>query len=357
MRSNRTVDKGIKRARLKEALDAVERDLGGEVVVYNGPISEDGLGLFVSKATQISSDKKLILAIVTYGGIADSAYRIARYAQNYFKDFVLFIPSDCKSAGTLIALGASKIYMSPFGELGPLDVQVLKHDEIFERRSGLLSKSALWTLTEESFRTFEEILISLRNRSAGTIGFKLSSQVAANITTGLMSPIASQIDPLSMGEDYQNLQIAKHYGDRLIERFKTVHPSAVTALVNEYPSHNFVIDLFEARQLLGNAELATPGLMAIVGAMGADIQRPNIRDVVVSRLRDEVEAGDEASDSGRAIPDNAGGSDSTTGSDRPNGGGNRGGDSGAGKKRGPRSIAEGATSPSAAPDGAAEGPT
>ena len=207
---------------LATALDEAETYLDGEVIVYNGPINEDGYGQFVQATKNIAKEKKIVLILVTYGGSADSAYRIARYAQNFFTDFVVIVPSMCKSAGTLIALGASTIYMSPFGELGPLDVQVFKADEIFERRSGLLSKSAVWSLTEEAFRMFEQVLLGIKMRSGGTVGFKVSSQVAASITSGLLSPVMSQLDPLAIGEDYQNLHIAQEYGERLIARYGTV---------------------------------------------------------------------------------------------------------------------------------------
>jgi hypothetical protein len=240
-----------------EALDAVEAALDGDVVIYNGPINEDGYGQFVAATRGIKALRRIVLVLVTYGGSADSAYRIARFAQNYFRDFVVYVPSACKSAGTLLSLGARTIYMSPFGEFGPLDVQVYKSDEIFERRSGLLSKSAVWSLTEESFRMFEEVLLGLRTRSGGTIGFKTASQVAAAVTTGLMSQVIGQIDPLAMGQDFQNLKIAHDYGKRLIEKFQTVNDDAVRALVEGYPSHGFVIDYFEAAKLFGNVELAT----------------------------------------------------------------------------------------------------
>jgi ClpP class serine protease len=36
----------------------------------------------------------------------------------------------CKSAGTLIALGANELAFGEHGELGPLDVQIAKRDEV-----------------------------------------------------------------------------------------------------------------------------------------------------------------------------------------------------------------------------------
>jgi len=271
---------------LRAALDKVEHLFEADVLVYNGPIDEDGYGQFVQATKNVRPERGLLLVLVTYGGSADSAYRIARFAQNFFKDFLLFIPNACKSAGTLVALGASQIHMSPFGEFGPLDVQVFKSDEIFERRSGLTSKSAVWSLTEEAFKTFEQILIGLKLRSGGTITFKAASQVAASITSGLLTPIAAQLDPLAIGEDFQNLHIAHEYGDRLIRKFGTVNADAPRDLVENYPSHGFVIDLFEATELFGNVQMACKELIQLQACLPVLCSKPDPREVRVIRLRD-----------------------------------------------------------------------
>lgn len=103
------MDKKIsKQDKLKKALNAVSEALNAEVVLYNGPINEDGYGKFVQATGPIKPTKRLILFLTTYGGSADSAYRIARYAQNFFEDFVLFAPSSCKSAGLCWLLGHQK---------------------------------------------------------------------------------------------------------------------------------------------------------------------------------------------------------------------------------------------------------
>jgi hypothetical protein len=273
-------------------LDEVEALYDADVVVYNGPVNEDGYGQFVQATMNVRPERKIMLVLVTYGGSADSGYRIARYAQNFFKDFLLFVPNACKSAGTLIALGASKIYMSPFGEFGPLDVQVFKSDEIFERRSGLTSKSAVWSLTEEAFKTYEQVLLNLKMRSGGTITFKAASNVAATLTTGLLSTVASQLDPLALGEDYQNLHIAHEYGDRLVEKFRTVKSEAVLSLVENYPSHGFVIDMFEALDLFGNVQMASKELIGLQASLSSMCSKPDPRDVNVVRIRDMVEEED-----------------------------------------------------------------
>ena len=95
-----------------EAANAVAESLDAMVFVYSGSIDNKGYGgLF---KTIEPSDKGLplrpntVLFLTTYGGNADSAYRIARLLQNLTNKFYLCVPSICKSAGTLIALGPAK---------------------------------------------------------------------------------------------------------------------------------------------------------------------------------------------------------------------------------------------------------
>ncbi len=58
------------------------------------------------------------------GGPLDSAFRIILYLSRYAEYLKVYVPRKAKSASTLIAVGASTIFMSPFGELGPLDTQI-----------------------------------------------------------------------------------------------------------------------------------------------------------------------------------------------------------------------------------------
>jgi Serine dehydrogenase proteinase len=58
------------------------------------------------------------------GGPLDSAFRSVLYLSRYAETLNVYIPRKAKSASTLIAVGANKIVMSPFAELGPLDNQI-----------------------------------------------------------------------------------------------------------------------------------------------------------------------------------------------------------------------------------------
>ena len=118
--------------------NAVAKKLDSRVVVYSGEIDTKGVGRLVeSLGLEKKNRPNTFLVLTTNGGTADAAYRIARLLQIVSKRFYLYVPMRCKSAGTLIALGAHEIYMSPLAELGPLDVQLVQRNEIDRMRSGL----------------------------------------------------------------------------------------------------------------------------------------------------------------------------------------------------------------------------
>lgn len=197
------------------------------------------------------------------GGSANSAYQIARFLQVIYKKFILFAPRYCYSAGTLIALGAHQLVMSPFSELGPLDVQLLKQNELGARKSGLLARSAFQALSDSSFELFESFMLKIMNKSGGLISFRVAAELSATLTTGLMSPIYAKMDPDVIGSDQRDLSVAFHYGVRLVEDSGNADIGTVYYLINGYPAHDFVIDYREACDLFKEVAFPSNELMTL----------------------------------------------------------------------------------------------
>lgn len=63
----------------------------------------------------------------------------------------------CKSAGTLLVLGGNELIFSIFGELGPLDVQIGKINELVGADSGLELNQSLEQLANSAFSSFNLI--------------------------------------------------------------------------------------------------------------------------------------------------------------------------------------------------------
>jgi hypothetical protein len=250
--------------------EIVSDSFKSDVFFYSGPIDDRGFGLIAKEIAKAKNLDNALLILVTNGGLANSAYQIARLFQKMYERFIVFTPSICKSAGTIIALGAHQLIMDAFSELGPLDVQLLKPNEIDARKSGLLSKSAFESLSEIAYELYEEFMLKTTMKSGGLVNFKVASELSASITSNLLAPVYAQINPDIVGNDYRDLNVAMQYGLRLIENSKNASFSTVMHLVHHYPSHDFIIDNEEAADLFENVDEPTDELYSLIRTLGEE---------------------------------------------------------------------------------------
>ena len=162
----------------------------------------------------------------------------------------------CKSAGTLIALGADTLVMTDRAELGPLDTQVGVRDEFGEQQSGLIDNDALRHLNEEVFNSFQGHLGRLLSLGNSELTTRTALSVASELTLGLFGGIYSQIAPIRFGETARAIQVALEYGYR-VKGFN-VQEGALEKLATGYPSHGFVIDRREAEGLFHDVYRLSP---------------------------------------------------------------------------------------------------
>ena len=248
-----------------------------DVVLYNAPIDNEGFyRLAEACIDQDRVAQNVLLILCTFGGRAEAAYKSARFLQDNYKSFTVFIPNQCKSAGTILAIGANKIVMSDFGELGPLDVQVLKQDEFLELSSGAAVVSALELLQEKSFSLFEKFMLEIKERSGGAVTLRTSTDIAASMTVGLFKEIFRQIDPNYLGEMSRNLRVAYEYGRRLAEIGGNITPSRIHQLVYGYPNHEFVIDRREATDLFHHVDKPDKILNLIQSNLDSRVAMPRM---------------------------------------------------------------------------------
>lgn len=229
-------------------LGALVNSLHRDVYLYYGEINRIGYSevsrVFEAREEKLSS---ACLVLITYGGDPDAAYRIARACYHYYRDFEILIPDVCKSAGTLLCIGAKRLIFGDRGELGPLDIQLSKPDEMFESMSGLDIIQALKALENQVLTAFRSYLVDIRQGSR--IRTSLAADIAAKLADGFIAPIAAKIDPVTLGEHQRAMQIAFDYGERLSKMSGSLKADALVKLVSSYPSHGFVIDRKEAASL------------------------------------------------------------------------------------------------------------
>jgi ClpP class serine protease len=143
--------------KIESLAEIISADKKCDIFCYFGDIERDAVTEVVRKIKNKRKARNILLVLATYGGDPHAAFIMGRAFQTFYKTknpfkadsdphFFLFIPTLCKSAGTLLAISADSILMSHDAEFGPLDIQLRKPDEIGERTSGLTPIQALDSL-------------------------------------------------------------------------------------------------------------------------------------------------------------------------------------------------------------------
>ncbi|MDF4024104.1 hypothetical protein P3W24_03850 [Luteibacter sp. PPL201] len=248
--------------------------------MYNAPFNR-GLDLkVIRKVRSRRRRSNVILVLTSEGGDAAAAYRISRVFQDFYDKFTVFVPGWCKSAGTLCALGAHELVVSDYGELGPLDVQLRRRDEIGEYGSGLDVTETLRQVREQTFQAFEAYMLQIINRSTNAVSFKLAAELAAKMAVQLYEPVSRQIDPIQVGEQARAMTVATSYGERLQLGGQNVKPGMLSVLIESYPSHDFMIDRQEAESLFERVRAPTDLEQKLADSMGAEALFPGQEPLV-----------------------------------------------------------------------------
>jgi hypothetical protein len=262
-----------------------------DILMFNAPIERPRDRRLIKSLEGRPCRPNLLMILVTNGGDPDAAYRIARALQGHYKKITVCVSGICKSAGTLILLGAHELAFSANGEIGPLDIQMAKKDELWESESGLTVMTALTALSENAQDAFDHFLVSLTTRSGGRITVRTASEIAAKLTQALYAPIADQVDPIHMGEVKRAMAIAKEYGERLVRKSEVCSDERLRTLISGYPSHGFVIDRSEAKEIFKTVRDCTEDEVALLADLDdyalTPMGRPWVRFISDDILEEE----------------------------------------------------------------------
>jgi hypothetical protein len=239
------------------AVRRIVAKLDADIIILSGRLYEPRDETFIAMVDDRKHRRtNVMLVLTTLGGDPDVAYKMARALQHSYKHFTVFVPGYCKSAGTLIVLGAHEIVMAAHAELGPLDTQVLDRVETDRRGSALTLGTSLISLESKIRAAYKACFADLRDEIR--MSTKLAAQTATMLVTRMYAPLLSQIDPMMVGEfDRANMTMIR-YGERLTKRSKNVvDEDALFNLVNSFPSHSFVIDKHEAKDIFKKVRAPT----------------------------------------------------------------------------------------------------
>jgi hypothetical protein len=280
----------------------VGEELEADVLFLNGEIREASYDRIYKICHNRRRRDNVLLLLTTYGGDAHSAYRIARTLQHHYNKFSVLIAGYCKSAGTLIVIGAHEIILNEEAQLGPLDVQLLVADETHARRSGLTPFQALQSLGSEATGFFFSCFWRLKNELHMTT--HTASSVAMGMTTGIYGPIFAQLDPMRLGEMERSNQIGLEYAARLNRHGKNAKADTPVLLVAGYPDHGFVIDQHETKELFRRVREPSESEAFLVACLASVLRQPlnGGPESIVEFLTPELEEPNESSPEGSDAP-------------------------------------------------------
>jgi hypothetical protein len=243
------------------AVEKLSDEQDADVYMYSGDIDRSSVQRFLATYEGARHRANCVLVLVTFGGDPDAAYVMARFLKRAYQRLTVLVFGPCKSAGTLAVLGATEIVMGPFGELGPLDIQLSKEDSLASRSSGLDIFQSLSILSRQAFTIFQQHFLGIVGGSGGVITTRTAADISTAIATQLLQPIAAQIEPMRLGEMQRAINVAIQYGTRL-----GTSEEVVNRLTMDYPAHGFVIDLEEAEKLF-------PGQVRVPGMLELELER------------------------------------------------------------------------------------
>lgn len=231
-----------------------------DVVTYAGPVTMEGYERLSGLLESGRASQQVLVVLETSGGDPHAAFRIARALGFHYQRVEVLVPRCCKSAGTLIVLGASVLHMDDRGELGPLDMQVPRAHEFSNRGSALEFSGVLDVLLPYQLRTLEA---SMQELTAQGLSADVAANAASLLVGRMFQPIVAQVEPHRLVEMTRAMAIAEAYGDRLASRGGNIDSRGVRVLARRYPSHGFAIDRKEARLLFRDVRMPE-GMVAAV---------------------------------------------------------------------------------------------
>src|SRR5262249_54874818 len=185
----------------------------------------------------IGKQDRLALVLYTLGGDTNTPRPFVNFLRGYCHELFLLVPVWAHSAGTLIALGADKIYMTRFGTLSPIDPSVTNEFN-----------------PHDSASPDDRIPIAVEDVLAF---FQLASEQGgddADLAGDAFRQLAESVHPLALGNVKRNIRQIWQLAKKLI-RLHTPHAddAELTALVmrltTELYSHSHLINRTEARAL------------------------------------------------------------------------------------------------------------
>lgn len=248
---------------------ALEDMLGTKLLVYvtgdkpgfETQISGAAIDWFIQHLNTIGNTSQISLYLYTRGGDTAAAWNIVNLIKMYCDTFEVIIPHKARSSGTLMSIGAKKIYMTKQATLGPIDPSI---NSPLNPQIPNASFDAKYPVSVEDIKGYIEW--------AKTELHITDDTALANI----LIKLSEFVHPLILGNVYRARAQIQMLARRLlagqIENEQQIQ-KVIDFLCSESGSHDYTINRREAKQDLGlNVEKPTQEMYEIINNIYLDIR-------------------------------------------------------------------------------------
>jgi hypothetical protein len=203
------------------------------------PIFYENLSAF-SNAGNFSGTTNVDVFLFTPGGDTLAAFGLSRLLREFTSSVNVLIAEKCHSAGTLFALGASKIFMTKAATLTPIDPSITSPlNPVVEPVPG---QRQLLPVSVESVAGYQTLVKEDWRLSKEAVGLAFRM-------------LAERVNPLALGDVYRSRQQIERLACTLLGNHRKDDRNIrriVEKLTRGYGSHDYLLSRTEARELLGS---------------------------------------------------------------------------------------------------------
>ena len=230
----------------KELIQQLEKEQNSRLITYitgdRQPfatrIAGDVVPLLSRHLEKIGKVKKISLFLYTSGGDMLAPIRIVKLIRNHCDIFEVVVPYKAHSAGTLIALGADKIFMGKLGELTPVDPTT---GHPFNPQNPANPQ--------------QQLEVSVEDLNSYFLFAKEKAGVKAEQMADVYKMLVEKLHPLSIGNAYRAYRMAKLLTERLLSLHMDKKKDSekmgkiIKEITGDITIHAYPIDRDEAKEL------------------------------------------------------------------------------------------------------------
>ena len=229
----------------KKFYEKIEKERNSKVIAYvtgDRPGLETRIGadtpdVFLEHLDKIGKVNKISLILYTCGGDTLAAWNIINLFREFCDELEIIVPNKCRSAGTLMALGANEIIMTKQATLGPIDPSIIRAMSPIIPGTNPPQKLSL---SVESVKGY----FSLLKEEFGAKGEKAMADAYIKL--------AEQIHPVVLGDVYRTQKQIQMLAEKMLgfsHYSKKSIKKIVTFLCSDSGSHDYTINRTEAKNL------------------------------------------------------------------------------------------------------------